>query len=177
MPRLYQLCKLIVYYVCFCNFTVYLSIGTLSMHYELKKSVIKPSGFTLVELMITVVIIAILSAIALPSYQQYIKRANIKAAQTDLISLGLVFENYYQRNLSYPASDYSTTNALTGAFPLWSPSKIDNFNFSSTDVGSGTGYVLTATALDTSNLKGCVLTVNNTNQKTATIACNGINTW
>jgi len=164
-------------YVSVIYVTIIFSTGTLYMYYKFKKSTIRPSGFTLVELMITVVIIAILSAIALPSYQQYIKRANIKAAQTDLISLGLVFENYYQRNLSYPASDYSTTNALTGAFPLWSPSKIDNFNFSSTDVGSGTGYVLTATALDTSNLKGCVLTVNNTNQKTATIACNGIDTW
>ena len=59
-------------------------------------------GFTLIELMITVVIVAILAAIALPSYQNYIKRTNIKAAQTDLVALSLVFENYYQRNLSYP---------------------------------------------------------------------------
>lgn len=147
------------------------------MHHKLKDPTIKPSGFTLIELMITVVIIAILSAIALPSYQQYIKKANIKAAQTDLISLSLVFENHYQRNLSYPTTAYSTTNALTGAFPLWSPSKVDTFNFSSTDVDSGKGYVLTATAKDMSNLKGCVLTVNNTNQQTATIACNGTTTW
>lgn len=158
-------------------FTIHFSIGTLYMHHKFKESTIRPSGFTLVELMITVVIIAILSAIALPSYQQYIKRANIKAAQTDLISLGLVFENYYQRNLSYPALDYSTTNALTGAFPLWSPSKVDTFNFSSTDVDSGKGYVLTATAKDRSNLKGCVLTVDNTNQQTATIICNGSTKW
>ena len=53
-------------------------------------------GFTLIELMITVVIVAILAAIALPSYQNYIKRTNIKAAQTDLVALSLVFENYYR---------------------------------------------------------------------------------
>ena len=86
-------------------------------------------GFTLIELMITVVIVAILAAIALPSYQNYIKRANIKAAQTDLVALSLVFENYYQRNLSYPNQDYTNTSALS-VFPQWAASKTDTFEFS-----------------------------------------------
>ncbi|WP_198333431.1 type IV pilin protein [Psychrobacter aquimaris] len=139
------------------------------------------SGFTLVELMITVAIVAILAAIALPSYQNYVKRANIKAAQTDLISLSLVFENYYQRNLSYPDEDYTNTTALMAdkAFPQWSPSKIDTFNFSSKalNLDNGKGYTLIATAKDSSNLKGCDLKIDNTNKQTATTSCDGKTTW
>lgn len=158
-------------------FTIHFFIGTLYMHHKLKEFTIRSSGFTLVELMISVVIIAILSAIALPSYQQYIKRANIKAAQTDLISLGLVFENYYQRNLSYPNSDYANTSALSTAFPQWSASKADIFDFSSNKVDSGKGYVLIATAKISSNLNGCILKITNTTSRTATTSCDGKTTW
>ena len=133
-------------------------------------------GFTLIELMITVVIVAILAAIALPSYQNYIKRANIKAAQTDLVALSLVFENYYQRNLSYPNQDYSNTSELS-VFPQWSASKTDIFEFSSKKVDSGKGYELIATAKDSSNLVGCVLKITNTNSRTATTSCDGRTTW
>lgn len=136
----------------------------------------KNSGFTLIELMITIVIIAILAAIALPSYQKYIKRTNIKAAQTDLVSLSLVFENYYQRNLSYPNQDYSNTSELS-VFPQWSASKTDIFEFSSKKVDSGKGYELIATAKDSSNLVGCVLKITNTNSRTATTSCDGRTTW
>lgn len=136
----------------------------------------KNSGFTLIELMITIVIIAILAAIALPSYQNYIKRTNIKAAQTDLVSLSLVFENYYQRNLSYPNQDYSNTSELS-VFPQWSASKTDIFEFSSKKVDSGKGYELIATAKDSSNLVGCALKITNTNSRTATTSCDGRTTW
>ena len=137
------------------------------------------SGFTLIELMVTIVIVAILTAIALPSYQSYVKRANIKAAQTDLVSLSLVFENYYQRNLSYPNQDYASTSALgaSTAFPQWSPSKADIFEFSSKEVDSGKGYELIATAKDSSNLVGCTLKITNTNSRTSTTSCTGKTTW
>lgn len=133
-------------------------------------------GFTLIELMITVVIVAILAAIALPSYQNYIKRTNIKAAQTDLVALSLVFENYYQRNLSYPNQDYANTSALS-AFSQWSASKTDIFEFSSKKVDGGKGYELYATAKRSSNLAGCELKITNTNQRTATTNCDGKTTW
>jgi len=44
----------------------------------------KINGFTLIELMITVAIIGILSAIALPAYQDYIARSSVAAAVADL---------------------------------------------------------------------------------------------
>lgn len=147
------------------------------MHREFRNNPQTHSGFTLIELMITVVIIAILAAIALPSYQNYIKSTNVKAAQTDLISLSLVFENYYQRNLSYPNQDYTSTAALLSAHPQWAPSKTDIFSFSSTKIGSGTGYTLIATADTSSNLNGCILEITNSNTRTATTNCDGRTTW
>ena len=37
----------------------------------------KTHGFTLIELMITVVVVAIIAAIAVPSYQQYMRKQDI----------------------------------------------------------------------------------------------------
>lgn len=135
-------------------------------------------GFTLVELMITMVIIAILASIALPSYQNYIRKANIKSAQTDLVSLSLVLENYYQRNLTYPNQDYLNTSALLVAFPQWSAST-DIFDFSSesTTINGNKGYTLIATAETSSNLQNCILKINSNNERTATVSCQGSTAW
>lgn len=45
------------------------------------------AGFTLIELMIVVVIVSILAAIALPSYRQYVLRANRTVAKSLLVDL------------------------------------------------------------------------------------------
>lgn len=61
----------------------------------------KRQGFTLIEVMITVAIIAILASIALPSYQQYIIRANRSAAQAVMLDIANRQQQYFIANRSY----------------------------------------------------------------------------
>lgn len=61
------------------------------------------NGFTLIELMIVVVVIAISAAIAYPSYQQYIMRGNATLAEAEMQRIGQELERHKSRNFSYRA--------------------------------------------------------------------------
>jgi len=99
-------------------------------------------GVTLIELMIVVVIIGIIAAIAVPAYQDYVKRSEAQVAAADLVALSAALENYFQRNLNYSGATKSNVN--------WQ--QASDFTISDPTL-SGSGYSLTAT-------KGCTLTLN-----------------
>ncbi len=58
-------------------------------------------GFTLIEMLITVVMIALIMSIAIPSYRQYVLRANRADATTALLHLASAQERFYLQNDSY----------------------------------------------------------------------------
>lgn len=58
-------------------------------------------GFTLIELMVIVAIIAILTAIALPIYTDYVTRSKLTEAFNNLAAYRVNMEQYYQDNRSY----------------------------------------------------------------------------
>jgi type IV pilus assembly protein PilE len=79
----------------------------------------KALGFTLIELMITVVIVAILASIAIPSYTSYVLRSHRTEAKTVLLTMASMEERYLSTNGKYSslASDlgYGGATDLTNA--------------------------------------------------------------
>ncbi len=61
----------------------------------------RTSGFTLIEVMIVVAIIGILSAVAYPSYTDYIRRGNRSEATAALLEAQQFMERYYGANNRY----------------------------------------------------------------------------
>lgn len=69
------------------------------------KNIIRSSrAFTLLELLITVAIVGLLSAIALPSYQEYRDRVDVGLAIADLQLIDQKFEVYYSTYDSFPTT-------------------------------------------------------------------------
>src|SRR3954463_5417962 len=73
------------------------------------------SGFTLVELMIVVLIIAIISAIAIPSYNSYVMRTNRAAARSCMSEVSQFMERYYttSSSLSYAGASPTSMGCMT----------------------------------------------------------------
>jgi type IV pilus assembly protein PilE len=118
-------------------------------------------GFTLVEMMVVAAIVAILAAIALPAYNSYIVKSEIRTAQADLLALSLNFENQYQRTLSYPTVTTNTTAGLKAQFKGWSPSAA-NFSYSHT-VNTASAYTIKATG--SGRQSGCSITITHDNAR------------
>ncbi len=72
---------------------------------------LRAAGFTLIEMMIVVAVIALLTAIAYPQYEQYILRGNRADAQGYLLDLA-------QRQEQFLLDQRQYANALTGANSL-----------------------------------------------------------
>lgn len=119
-------------------------------------------GFTLIEVAISLCIIAILAALAYPSYLSYVNRSHRADGLSTLSQLQFTLERCYSQNFSYSASCTSKPT-----FPIISPQGYYKINIS--DLGTST-YTLTATTRG-SQLKdtSCAnMSVNQANVKTAT---------
>jgi type IV pilus assembly protein PilE len=122
----------------------------------------KEEGFTLIEVMIVVGIVAILAAIALPSYTQYIQRARVTKAVSGLSDMRLRMERYFQDNRSWaPAAPTVAPCSPNSVAPL--PTTTD-FTFTCSNLGATT-YTVTATGSGT--LAGFTYTVDQANTKTS----------
>jgi prepilin-type N-terminal cleavage/methylation domain-containing protein len=69
-------------------------------------------GFTLIEAMITVAVIAILAAIALPSYKDYVLRGRLVDATNALSATRARMEQFYQDNRTYVGGPCATSQVI-----------------------------------------------------------------
>ncbi len=116
-----------------------------------------PSGFTLIELMITVVIVGILAAIAYPSYQTYVKQTRRSDAQIALTQAANQQERYFTECNTYTSNLGGTrTNTCNGelGYGTSSPESYYTLAAAAGTINSGCaayscGYTLTATPVTT----------------------------
>ncbi|MEX0606833.1 MAG: prepilin-type N-terminal cleavage/methylation domain-containing protein, partial [Halofilum sp. (in: g-proteobacteria)] len=62
----------------------------------------RQTGFTLIELMITVIVVGVLTAIAIPSYTQYVQRSNQSSAQQFMVEVASRAEQYRMDARDFP---------------------------------------------------------------------------
>ncbi|MFG5777952.1 type IV pilin protein [Comamonas sp. J-3] len=93
-------------------------------------------GFTLVEVMIVVAILAILTAIALPTYKEYVFRSHRSDAQAGLLQAAQWLERAATANGNYPTA---LPQALT-----WSSDTSKRYTISFVSGNSTTSYTLQA---------------------------------
>lgn len=98
------------------------------------------AGFSLIELMVALVIVAILSAFTLPAYRDHVLRTNVPEATSGLLLTAMRMEQFYQDHRSYrdDAGCGVTLPASTlFAFRCESPTDGQSFLLTATGVASG----------------------------------------
>jgi len=80
------------------------------------------NGFTLIEILISMAILGILAAIAIPAYNGYIKVARMSEAHNNLAALRLAEEEHFLENNSY-FDGTDTADLASNSNGLWSASK------------------------------------------------------
>jgi type IV pilus assembly protein PilE len=116
-------------------------------------------GFSLIELMVAVAIVAILGAIALPAYSDYVTRGKLAEAYSVLSSQRVKMEQYYQDVHDYTNACQPNTvaPAPTGTY----------FNYTCTNL-SPTSYTITATGVPGQGVNNqFVFTIDQNNNKTS----------
>lgn len=119
------------------------------------------AGFTLVELVVAMVIAAILAAIAIPGYSNYVRKAHRTEAKSALLDLASLEERFFSTNNSYTATP--TQLGYTGTATPFAVGTSGYYQITALTVvgatapttaipgGTPATYTITATAVSTSD--------------------------
>jgi type IV pilus assembly protein PilE len=124
----------------------------------------RDAGFTLIEVMITVGVIAILAAVALPNYFDYLTRSRLVEAKTNLVDMRTRLEQYFLDNRAYPGSCIAFAAGPAGAGKIYLPANAKYFTI--TCALTATTYTVTATG--TGSVAGFVYTIDQANTRKTT---------
>ena len=117
------------------------------------KTIKSAGGYTLVELMITAAVMAMLAAIAIPSYTGYIDSSKHGAALTNAELMQPFVDNYFYENGTYLAGTYDPggdVTTLPNAFGWRSDGDNNQYKYNVAACGAGTineCYTITVTYL------------------------------
>jgi type IV pilus assembly protein PilE len=112
-------------------------MGSLKRVFVVNREVFRRNydGFTLVELMITVAILSVLAAVAIPAYSNYINRAKQADAIIGLKAAQMAQEQFFSENNAYS----STIEILPGFDDGDTDNSYDKGEYTLTVVSAGTG--------------------------------------
>lgn len=105
----------------------------------------RKTGFTLIELMITVAVIGVLAAIAYPSYQDYVKRGRRADAMGELQQAVAAMERYFTVNGSYTGATAGATGTIPNRLPRTGTKHYDISLTLTPASDPRTGFVIRAT--------------------------------
>ena len=120
-------------------------------------------GFTLIEVMIAMAIIAILAAIAIPNYSEYIRRSRITEAFSTLSGMRVKMEQYFQDNRTYAGSCLPATVAPT-------PAPTANFTYDCPGPPGANNYTVRARGNAGTPVDGFTYTIDDQNVRTTVMA-------
>jgi type IV pilus assembly protein PilE len=126
----------------------------------------RPTGFTLIELMVTVAIIAILAAIAIPNYSDYVRRGKLQEATSNVLAMRTKMEQYFQDNRSYTTPGAPVLAPCTAGSSVPIPA-LKYFNITC-PVLAATTYTIQADGTDPT-LVGITFTINEGNVRATTV--------
>jgi len=85
-------------------------------------------GFTLVELMITIVIVGVLATVAIPLYQANVKRAKGSESDAAMGSIRTALRVYYAENTAYPIrASYGPVHTMTDSIDIDSTDMVGKY--------------------------------------------------
>lgn len=124
----------------------------------------------MIELMMVLAIIAILAAIALPSYQEYIMRGRLMDAHSKLADLRGQMDRYFLDQRTFQYNNTATCGIADPAINMVATYNLDGGR--SFDIGcaapTATTYILTATGRAARGMTGFTFTVNQANARSST---------